>query len=65
MNSCSQGAVNGTWYRATKPSECDDGCANQLAETPRCIDGGCVAFNSDPRDSSKVTRNERCTRKHD
>lgn len=63
INSCEHGAVNRVWYDTTRPPECEDGCANQLAEAPRCIDQGCVAFHSDPQDSSKITRWEYCTRK--
>jgi len=63
MNSCSQGAVNREWYRTADVRECEDGCENQLSESPRCIDGGCVAFKHDPSDERKVTRDDFCTRR--
>ena len=61
LNSCAAGAVNAAWYATAKISECHDGCANQVAAPPRCIDQTCVAFQVDPHDESKVTRNESCT----
>jgi hypothetical protein len=63
MNSCSQGAVNRVWYANAKPQECEDGCDNQVTESPRCIDHGCVAFRSDPSDPSKIFEAPDCTRR--
>ncbi len=63
MNSCKLGAVNKAWYASANVAECHDGCANQLAAPPRCIEGSCVAFQSDPHDSTKLTRSEHCTKK--
>jgi predicted small lipoprotein YifL len=63
MNSCSQGAVNRVWYEKAQPRECEDGCDNQVSEAPRCIDHGCVAFRSDPRDPSKIFESPDCTRR--
>jgi len=63
INSCSRGAVNRDWYRTAHVDECHDGCANQLAAPPRCIEQSCVAFARDPRDSKTVARSEYCTHK--
>ncbi|NUO48385.1 MAG: hypothetical protein HOV80_05965 [Polyangiaceae bacterium] len=61
-NSCALGAVSSAWYAAAKVDECEDGCANVLAEPPRCIDGGCVAF-SQPPEGGAAKKNDWCTRK--
>ena len=60
MNSCKHGAVSTVGYRATNPSECKDGCANQTAETPRCIAAECVAFHR-PRGLQTIVRSDECT----
>ena len=59
MNSCKMGAVSKAWYdgQAGTLVECDDGCNNQISGPPRCIDGGCVAFDN------KGARRDYCTRK--
>lgn len=61
INSCALGAVAGAWYRRHERSfvECDDGCDNQISGPPRCIDGGCVAFDD------QGARRDYCTRKTD
>ena len=48
-NSCAYGAVSSHWYEKnrTRLRECKDGCANQVAGTPRCEDGNCVAYRGD------------------
>jgi hypothetical protein len=61
MNSCSEGAVSQKWYASASVDECDDGCANQIHDPPRCIDGGCVAFIHDPHDEQRVQRDPGCT----
>lgn len=44
-NSCEYGAVNRAWYTKNVPNEpCEDGCDGPWSDAPRCIDGGCVAF---------------------
>lgn len=67
VNSCHWGAVNATWYRTSSQrpdfQECEDGCANQLSEAPRCESGSCVAYQSDPRDETKISRADDCTHK--
>jgi len=65
MNSCALGAVNAHWYQVKESSipECEDGCANQVAAPPRCIDGFCVAYQRDPSSSGVVQRSDFCTRK--
>ena len=60
MVSCSQGAVNKAWYATANVHECDDGCANQLAAAPRCVEHACVAFR-ESADGKTVTRNDSCT----
>jgi hypothetical protein len=67
MNSCALGAVNAHWYRVHESSipECEDGCANQVAAPPRCVDGSCVAYQRDPSHSGVVRKHEFCTRKPD
>jgi len=66
LNSCQHGAVSATWYHRAESSpgfqECEDGCANQISAPPRCEQGGCVAYQRDPHDSSVVTRSDDCTR---
>ncbi len=66
MDSCRWGAVNAKWYaRAEKAPgfpECEDGCANQITSPARCEAGGCVAYQVDPRDESKITKRPYCTR---
>jgi len=66
MNSCALGAVNAHWYRVNESSipECEDGCANQVAAPPRCVDGSCVAYQRNPS-TSVVRRDDFCTRKPD
>jgi hypothetical protein len=61
VNSCGLGAVNRHWFAAEYPQgdTCEDGCANQISAPPRCIDGGCVAFDVDGH------RVDYCTRKLD
>lgn len=65
LNSCMHGAVNASWYRVAEQlanfPECKDGCANQTSAPPRCQEGGCVAYQSDPRDERVVTKREDCT----
>jgi hypothetical protein len=44
-NSCEYGAINRVWYTKNVPNEpCEDGCDGPWSDAPRCIDGGCVAF---------------------
>lgn len=65
MNSCALGAVNRGWYAANSKSfaECQDGCSNQVAAPPSCLDGTCVAWQRNPSKPSEVRRNDFCTRK--
>lgn len=59
MNSCRLGAINRTWYKANLKNivECMDGCNNQISGPPRCVKGGCVAFDN------KGKKRVYCTRK--
>ncbi|MFA6528444.1 MAG: hypothetical protein WCT46_02795 [Candidatus Gracilibacteria bacterium] len=52
-NSCSQGAVNGTWYSENMDysQECLDGCDGPGSDTPQCIENQCVAFTQGVRDA--------------
>ena len=66
-NSCAYGAVSSAWYKRAEQTtgfnECQDGCNNQISEPPRCEAGGCVAYQHDPRDETKITPLPRCTRR--
>lgn len=68
VNSCGYGAVNAAWLaRAeTQPGfrACKDGCADQLAASPRCEARRCVAYRHDPHDERIVVRHEECTSKN-
>ena len=65
-NSCRWGAVNAKWYAGAEKQpdfeECKDGCANQVTAPARCEAGGCVAYETDPRDQTKVSKRPHCTR---
>lgn len=60
-NTCRDGAVSTAWA-AAHPDSCNDGCAGQLADPPRCIDNGCVAFVRDPHGGS-ASADASCTRR--
>ena len=62
INSCSQGAVSRAWYGKARVQECEDGCDNQLAAAPKCIDKQCVAFRETP-DGKTVMQSPECTHK--
>lgn len=54
--SCSHGAVNGAWLKRLGTADCDDGCAGDWMDPPRCIEGGCVAFSRGKRDGACTRR---------
>ena len=58
VTTCAQGAVNREWYEVERAKlvGCDDGCANQEADRPRCIGGTCVAFDEDGTQRPSCTR---------
>ena len=62
VNSCTNGAVNRYWLASQSKPDCEDGCANQLARSPRCILSECVAFEADPQ-TRETRRNDRCTKR--
>jgi len=63
MTSCSQGAVNRDWYKNAHVHECKDGCEDDGAAAPRCIDKQCVAFREGPGGTTK--RDPGCTHRVD
>ncbi|HOX44484.1 MAG TPA: hypothetical protein PK668_12850 [Myxococcota bacterium] len=66
LNSCAWGAVAFAWYARAEGlpgfSECEDGCSNQVSAPPRCEAGGCVAYQRDPRDETRISPRPACTR---
>ena len=52
------GAVNALWYEKNKKAECKDGCAAKSIGPPRCVDGGCAAFDRDGNPEEGCTKKQ-------